>query len=672
MPKVSVIVPVYNVEKYLNRSLDCLVNQTLKDIEIILINDCSPDNSLKIMQEYAAKDERIKIVDLENNQGAAVARNKGLDIATGEYLGFIDPDDAIDLNYYEELYKAAKEGDYDIVKCPKKNFELDGSRFISPLHAELKRTNNRYLFSFEWTTAVYKHSVVKEKGIRFPEECRKAQDVVFLYRFIYNSKTFHMIDNVYYYHHKREGSLNAKKIPLSSIKSALTAIYLMIDELNKTELFDKNKDLYMQLFWKHHKVIFYTLSQCQSNKAKEFCTKAFIDYFYLCKDVEEYEKKYFGYVWMLKYIKAKDYRMLAKYFKAIKDGCLEDKPLLWHQKFFLIKNDIRGKYKKIVYILGIKLSIKYSHIDNLERKILSMQKEIRSVKRKHMYDTFKYCSIEKREECLKDWYFERMKEPLNLFEPKTYNEKIQWMKLYDSTPIKTKLADKYQVREYVKDKIGEEYLIPLLGVWDKFEDIDFDKLPQQFVLKCNHGCGCNIIVKDKQNFDKEKASKQINEWMNINYAYLGFELHYSDIPRKIIAEEFIQNAENELYDYKVWCFNGKAHYIQFLSERNTDGLKMAFYDREWNKQRFLYSVPMDKKVNKKPEKLELLLELAEKLSAGFNHVRVDFYITNDGRIYFGEMTFTSCNGTARWEPKEADLMLGNLIELSKVGVSKTC
>ena len=271
---------------------------------------------------------------------------------------------------------------------------------------------------------------------------------------------------------------------------------------------------------------------------------------------------------------------------------------------------------------------------------------------------------------LKDWYFEHTGENLNLENLQTFNEKIQWMKLYDSTPLKTRLADKYLVREWVKEKIGEEYLIPNLGVWDSFDEINFDELPDQFVLKCNHGAGYNIIVKDKSKLDLEDARNKINKWLQEDFAFKnGFEMHYSAIPRKIIAEKYIENFDNDLYDYKVWCFNGKAHYVQFLSERNTDGLKMAFYDREWNKQDFVYSYPLDQKENKKPVNLNLLLSLAEKLSESFSHARVDFYITNDGRIYFGEITFTSYSGICHWEPKSTDLMLGQMLELNREKVN---
>ena len=316
-------------------------------------------------------------------------------------------------------------------------------------------------------------------------------------------------------------------------------------------------------------------------------------------------------------------------------------------KIFSIKKD---GYTKHITILGIKIK--------RTNRIKKLEEEIKKLKCK----LYKYCPNEKRADAMKDWYYERTGEVLNLENPKTFNEKIQWLKLYDSTPIKTRLADKYLVREWVKEKIGEEYLIPLLGVWDKAEDINFDKLPKQFVLKCNHGSGYNIIVKDKSKINVNKIRKQLNEWLNEDFAFkYGFELHYSDIPRKIIAEEYISNGK-DLYDYKIWCFDGKAMYIQFLSERKQN-LKMAFYDTNWIKQDFVYSYEYDKKVIKKPESLKKLLLLAEKLSEGFLHVRVDFYILNNGDIKFGEMTFTSLSGTCKWNPQRSNKMLGDLIQM---------
>ncbi len=274
----------------------------------------------------------------------------------------------------------------------------------------------------------------------------------------------------------------------------------------------------------------------------------------------------------------------------------------------------------------------------------------------------------KQELC--DWYLRLKKENLNLDNPQTFNEKIQWLKLYNSTPEKTLLADKYLVRNWVAEKIGKKYLIPILGVYDSFDEIDFDKLPNQFVIKCNHGCGYNIIIKDKSKIDLSAVKIKLDKWMNENFAFrAGCELHYLNIPPKIIIEKYIENKQSvggDLYDYKFWCFNGRVHYIQFLSERNTDGLKMAFYDKNWKKQDFVYSYPLDTKTIERPDNLDEMIELAEKLSAGFNHVRVDFYRMDDGTIYFGEMTFTSASGTCKWNDESINHYFGKLIELPKL------
>lgn len=277
--------------------------------------------------------------------------------------------------------------------------------------------------------------------------------------------------------------------------------------------------------------------------------------------------------------------------------------------------------------------------------------ELNNIRRDFEYKLCKYMEADKYSDYLKDWYFRVTGETLNLDNPLTYNEKIQWIKLNASTPLKTRLADKYLVRDWVKEKIGEKYLIPLLGVWDSFDDINFDELPGQFALKCNHGCAYNIIVKNKNDLNLDDARKKINNWMNEDFAYkFGLELHYSNIKRKIIAEKYIENFGGDLYDYKFWCFNGKAEYIQFLSERNLSGLKMAFYDRNWVKQDFVYSYPKNEQDIEKPSNLDEMIRLAEKLSQGFNHVRVDFYRLEDGTIYFGEMTFTSASGACKFEP----------------------
>ena len=301
--------------------------------------------------------------------------------------------------------------------------------------------------------------------------------------------------------------------------------------------------------------------------------------------------------------------------------------------------------------------------DPFSHNVALSTKPVVPVQVKKNYDYYFNLSPEKYVEELKLWYKRISGIELDLENPKTYNEKIQWLKLYDSTPLKTRLSDKYLVRDWVTEKIGGEYLIPLLGVWDSFDEINFDNLPNDFVLKANHGCGWNIIVRDKGIFDKDDAKSKFLKWMNLNFAFhYGLELQYLNIQPKIIAEEYIENRDQDLYDYKVFCFDGKANSVMFLSERQ-HGLKMAFYDLQWNKLPFVYSYPQNDKEIPRPKNLDLLIELSEKLSAGFPHVRVDFYILNDGSLKFGEMTFSSASGSCKWNPPEQNRIFGDMIKL---------
>ena len=263
---------------------------------------------------------------------------------------------------------------------------------------------------------------------------------------------------------------------------------------------------------------------------------------------------------------------------------------------------------------------------------------------------------------LKQWYKKRTGKNLNLENPKTFNEKIQWLKLYDNSPLKTKLADKYLVREWIEEQIGSKYLIPLLGVWNNFDEIDFDKLPEKFVLKANHGSHWNIIVKDKSKLDKSKAKKKFDKWMARDYTFkAGLELQYRGIKPKIIAEKFIEDTNGELNDYKIMCFNGEPKFVWVDCGRYSNHTK-NIYDLDWNLQPFKMTYPISKTPIARPENLDKMIELAKILCKDFAFVRVDFYNV-DGKIYFGEMTFTSMSGTDKFEPEKYDLELGNMLTL---------
>lgn len=248
--------------------------------------------------------------------------------------------------------------------------------------------------------------------------------------------------------------------------------------------------------------------------------------------------------------------------------------------------------------------------------------------------------------------------------PKTFNEKLQWLKINDRNPEHTKMVDKYEVREYISKTIGEEYLIPLLGVWNNVDDINFDELPEKFVLKCTHGSACNIICPDKSKLNIKEAKKKLKKWMKINYYYLSREWPYKNVKPRIIAEKFmVDSKSDDLKDYKFFCFNGNVKCSFVASERDKD-LKVTFFDKQWNVLPFERSHPKSDIEISKPINYEKMVDLAEKLSKDEKFIRVDFYEINKN-IYFGELTYYPGAGFEAFQPEEYDYKLGEWIVLDK-------
>ena len=271
-----------------------------------------------------------------------------------------------------------------------------------------------------------------------------------------------------------------------------------------------------------------------------------------------------------------------------------------------------------------------------------------------------------RESVVRWWYAKNPGVPLNLDAPQTFCDKIQCLKLTADTPLLTRLADKYAVREWVAGKIGAQHLIPLLGVWDRAEDVDLAALPQRFVLKANHGSHMIRIVKDKASLDVGQLRAEMSAWLATNYAFkMSPQLQYANIPRKIIAEEYLENSDGELHDWKVWCYKGKAHHVEFMSRK--DGrLRFVFMGRDWQPAPFRYNLPNMESLEPppRPDNLDELLRLAETLADGFEFVRVDFYRLDDGSCRFGEMTFSPSGGNAQFDPPEYNAKIGALFDFT--------
>ena len=259
-----------------------------------------------------------------------------------------------------------------------------------------------------------------------------------------------------------------------------------------------------------------------------------------------------------------------------------------------------------------------------------------------------------------------MKKKLNLKNPQTFNEKLQWLKLYNRKPIYTTMVDKYEVKQYVAEQIGEEHIIPTYGVWDSFDEINFDMLPDQFVLKTTHDCGGVIICKVKSKFDKNNARKKIKKSMKRNYAFAYREWPYKNVKPRILAEEYIEIPGHQtLPVYKVFNFGGEPSIIQAIQNDKTPDETIDYFDTEWNKLELRQNFANSNHPLTRPKQLEEMLALARTLSKGFLFLRTDFYLTGEA-IYFSEYTFFSDSGLAKFEPDLWDQKLGEWIHLPQM------
>lgn len=263
-------------------------------------------------------------------------------------------------------------------------------------------------------------------------------------------------------------------------------------------------------------------------------------------------------------------------------------------------------------------------------------------------------------------YFIKFHKLLNLDNPLTFNEKLQWLKLNDHNPNYTIMVDKYLVKNYVANIIGKQYIIPTIGVWDEPEQIEWESLPNQFVIKTNHDGGNFgvVVCRNKSTFDKEKAIKRLRASLERNVFKYGREWPYKNIERRVFAEKYLEDeSANDLPDYKFFCFDGEVKALFIGTERQTGDVKFDYFDADFNHLDIVQHHPMSCKAIPKPDCFDEMKEIAQKLSKGIPHVRVDLYNVN-GHVYFGEMTFYHHGGMMPFHPSHWDKDFGDWIKLS--------
>ncbi len=270
---------------------------------------------------------------------------------------------------------------------------------------------------------------------------------------------------------------------------------------------------------------------------------------------------------------------------------------------------------------------------------------------------------------LKKKYKARFGKTLDLKNPKTFNEKLQWLKLHNRDDRFTTMVDKENVKKYVAERIGNEYVIDSLGVWNSFDEIDFEKLPNQFVLKCTHDSGGLVICRDKDRLNFEQAKKKIEKSLGRNYYMFGREWPYKNVKPRILAEKYMQDENSEpeesLRVYKIMTFNGVPKIIQTIQNDKTPNEVIDYFDVEWNLLKMRQNFPNSNKPLARPATLDKMLELASRLAEDIPFLRIDFYEVNK-QVYFSEFTFYSDSGMAKFYPEEWDTVLGNWIDLSKI------
>lgn len=261
------------------------------------------------------------------------------------------------------------------------------------------------------------------------------------------------------------------------------------------------------------------------------------------------------------------------------------------------------------------------------------------------------------------YYFAHFKKLCNLRHPMTYNEKLNWLKLHDHNPLYPTMVDKYEAKAYVAERIGWEHIIPTLGVWDRFDDIDFDALPNAFVLKCTHDSEGVVVIKDKKSMDKAAVKQKLEAALRQNFFYIGREWPYKNVKPRIIAEQYMEDhVDGELRDYKFFCFDGEPKALLIASERTESNVFVDFYDMDFNHLDFRQKHLNSPKILRKPDTFEQMKTYSRILSEGFCHIRVDFYEVNE-KVYFGELTLYNTSGLTPFYPNKWDKVFGDWLKL---------
>ena len=570
-PKFSIIIPVYNSEKYISKCLDSILAQTFNSYEIICIDDGSTDNSLAILNKYAARNSKIKVYS-EVNSKAGTARNLALKHSSGKYIWFTDSDDWIVETALQTISN---------------NFDKYNSEIV-----------------FFEACNVYENGIQEQSG---------GQKI----NTNGSSSGCSTKDNLY---------LIKKSIPISACLFSIKRDFLDKYNIKFDEycFFEDNlfmiKCLYYTQSISYEKKILYKRRKHNDNITSNW-DKHFLDYLLVIRNIQDF---YLG-LGIDCHDKIVSYCHIA------------------YNKYLSFSEDDQNKYK-----LNFICTLKY----------LGLYKEfgISRFGKNPFY-------IE-----LKNWWKSYKKSDIDIDHPKTLGESVQWLKINDCEKYKTILADKLLVRDYIKDHIGEEYLLNVLGSYGNFDEIDFSSFHNPVVLKCNHGSGWNHIILNPSNFNRNKAKSDFDRWMSTDYAKFAYELHYSCIKRRIIAEEYI-NPKDSKFEYQVYCINNKPEFISVETVKDLSSHQRCIFDTSGNKLDFMISPNHYSQLDESCVDKGAILKCVELSNLLLKDIKTKFvrfdFIEYKGKVKFREITFTSGSGLSIYKPDSYDYKFGNMLGINQ-------
>lgn len=720
--KVSIILPSLNVAEYIRECMESVVHQSLQEVEIICVDAGSIDGTLEILREYAEKDRRIKLL-ISDKKSYGYQMNLGIKVASGIYVGIVETDDYVPRDMFKELYYAAEENQADFVKADFYRFTGRGDSLCKVLHRLTEDTSfyNRVInpiseqecFHFLMNTwsGIYRRDFLKDHQIWHNETPGASfQDTGFWFQtFTHAERAFFV--NQGYYMNRRDNSgssvFNKKKV------FCVCDEYRFIEDIlgKRSTLFRELKFTYTYLVFRAYKG---TLSRITDEDQKTFLRR-FSEDFRRFRDEGMLDYRMFS---------SADWNMLVSVMDDSDD--FYEQNILPKKKVF---DEIRSYDSIIIYgaggvggsvlheltytvepanVLCFAVSRKedqrstFHGLPVYEIHELSAYREssliVIATGREYwqeIYETLRKLGFlhviimpessvrwgicgnrpeaEEYPKKLGRWYQCITGEKLNLERPVIFQEKQQWLKLYDVTDLKRRLSDKVEMREWAAERIGKEYLVPALGVFDRAEKIEFQTYPDSFVLKLTHLCGKNIFVKDKKDrelFKPETVKRRLGQELRCNYAFsldAGFDLIYDGVKPRILAEEVVEGKIRH-DNYKFLCFGGEPVYIAVDTNKGIwRSMKRDIFDVLWNHIPATVKYPNADIVPDRPDHLDEMLRISRVLAEGFSFCVVQFFDTESG-VLFHKIKFSFGNGVEQIIPESFSLELGKRIHIETIKI----